>query len=98
MFLRAPKCRCCTVAVGCCVGSSTRGQMSRLVLCAVNQPAISGTCGSSGRQGRRFKVGDIRGAHKRICKWVCFLFLFFGYSVAGDLLSGPMCKPRCLCM
>ena len=42
MFLHAPKCWCCTVAVGCCVGSSTRGQMSRLVLCAVNQPAISG--------------------------------------------------------
>lgn len=34
-----------TVTVGCSVGSWTRGQMSGLVLCTVNQPAISGTCG-----------------------------------------------------
>lgn len=51
MSLHIQKCRCCTVAVGCCVGDWTRGQMSRHVLCAVNQAAISSTCGSSGRQG-----------------------------------------------
>lgn len=38
------------------MGGLTRGQMSGLVLCAVNQPAISGVCGSSGRQGRKEKL------------------------------------------
>lgn len=43
MFLCANE--CWAVAVGCSVGCLTRGQMSGLVLCTVNQPAISGTCG-----------------------------------------------------
>lgn len=54
--------------VGCCVGGLTRGQMSGLVLRAVNQPAISGTCGSSGRQGRKRKLLIFKGVHTRICK------------------------------
>lgn len=71
MLLRVHKCWFCTVAVGCCVGSLTRGQMSGLVLCAVNQPAIRGTCGSSGRQGCKRKLLMFEGVHTRICK-CCF--------------------------
>lgn len=46
----------CAAAVGCCVGGVTRGRVSRLILCTLNQPAISGRCGSSGRQGQQMKV------------------------------------------
>lgn len=43
--------------MGCRVGGPTRGQMSgALFLCAVNQPAISGTCGSSGSRREQVRV------------------------------------------
>lgn len=87
MFLRVLKCCCCAEAVGCCVGGLTRGQMSGLVLCAVNQPAISGTCGSSGRQGRQVKLACFvffEDCNKIICK---------SFPIAVDLWRCSTCNP-----
>lgn len=53
----------CAVTVGNSVGSLTREQMSGLVLCAVNQPAISGTCGEFWQTRLQVKVACFR----RLC-------------------------------
>lgn len=70
MFLCANE--CWAVAVGCSVGCLTRGQMSGLVLCTVNQPAISGTCGELWLTGFPEKVA----CNWTLCprKWI-FLFM-----------------------
>lgn len=59
------------------VGGLTRGQMSGLVLCWVNQLSISGACGSSGRQGHKQKLRLLKknihsGTALCITRWLSF--------------------------
>lgn len=54
-------------------GRLNQGQMRRLVLCAVNQPVISGVCGSGGRPSAWVKVALKKKKRKTKAKWQrCF--------------------------
>lgn len=77
----------CAVTVGYSVGSLTREQMSGLVLCAVNQPAISGTCGEVWQARLQVKVACFR----RLCPRIRN---FFFHHCHSRLSCFPACVPH----